>query len=231
MPSVGVILTQHKHPKWMQDRAAKSVEEQTRRPDVIGGTSSGHPDTGFASWLIAAHECPTDYIAILHDDDWYEPTFIERTLELMDDETAYVFTEATIHFPDRTQLNFGFGCGTGAVPSGSIAEMQLGSPIIISPSCALYRRSDLLHNLIPGGAPGMPRNDKFCGPDLLMSLLPLLDYPKVGFVADPLVNFDGHDQSTTIANMKADGGAELSVNYESARKLFAMLSAAKRVMR
>jgi len=229
MPSVGVILTQHKHPKWMQDRAAKSVEEQTRRPDVIMATSSGHPDTGFASWLIAAHECPTDYIAILHDDDWYEPTFIERTLELMDDETAYVFTEATIHFPDRQVRNFGWLTYSGALPSRAIADVLLDSTAVISPSCVLYRRSDLIHNLIPGGAPGMPRNEKFCGPDLLMSMLPLLDYPKVGFISDPLVNFDGHDESTTIAELKADGGAELAVNYDSARKLFALLVAAKRL--
>jgi hypothetical protein len=234
MPDVGVVVTSHKHGGKMRRRAATSAAGQSAKPyvevrdaAVYGGPNIDCIDSGFASWLIGAISANTEYVAVLHDDDWYEPTFISRCVEMMAPDVAYVFTQATIHFPDgTTRPNWGDPPAWG--PTGYLDSRETGlalalSTAVISPSCVLYRRADLLRCIVPGGAPGLPHNNKFCGPDLLMCLLPLLDYPRVGWIADPLVNFDGHDESTTIAEMKRDGGKDLQVNYNSARLLYLAL--------
>jgi hypothetical protein len=92
---------------------------------------------------------------------------------------------------------------------------------VISPSCVLYRRADLLRCLYPGGVPGLPVcREVTSGTDMLMALMPLLEHERIGWIADPLVNFDGHDGSTTIAEITRDGGRELYRNYQAARQFF-----------
>lgn len=237
MPRIGVVLTASRAAADKEERAYESAYSALERIDECGMCVQvpldrrDGVDYRFGSWLRGVQDVNTDYVAILHDDDWYEPEFLERAAAMMAEDVAYVFTQARIHFPGGgTRLNWGdpptWG-ETGHLDSRRVGDALLGSTAVISPSCVLYRRADLLRNILPGGAPGLPHNDKFCGPDLLMCLLPLLDYPKVGWIADPLVNFDGHDESTTIAEMKRDGGKELQVNYDSARLMFHVLRQAR----
>jgi hypothetical protein len=93
----------------------------------------------------------------------------------------------------------------------------------------MFRRADVLDNLFPGNVPCMPHNDIISGSDALLAMLPLLKYSRVGWINEPLVHLDGGAQSTTIREMSGpDGGAALHLNYDNARRFFAVMREAKR---
>jgi hypothetical protein len=179
----------------------------------------------------AVYRANTPYVTVLCDDDWLEPTFLERCFDLWTDDTAYVFTNSTIHYADGTVMqHWGNELTTGTEESGTeeselMGRFLLGQERIITPSCCLYRRDDVLRYLTPGGVPGFINAMPYChnpsGPDHLMALLPLLHYPKVGYVADPLCNLDGGEQSTTVGELLSDDkGEALRQNYTNSRILY-----------
>ena len=49
-------------------------------------------------WLDGVLHSKTKYVKILYDDDWIEPTFVEKTIALMKDDVSCVITNAMISF-------------------------------------------------------------------------------------------------------------------------------------
>lgn len=207
-------------------RAVASVKGQAR---VLVQHGLDTPrDHAFATWWEAIYRAQTRYVGLLFDDDWYEPTFVDRCMALMDDDTAYVFSEAMIRYPDGTaRVNIGIERG-GKCTSASVEATLLATPLTISPACAIFRRADALNCLLPGGVPLMAAGGSYqnAGSDLLLMLLPLLAYPFVGCVTDPLVNFDAGEQSTTAVAMKDPAQArQLYDRYSTARGFYQTLKA------
>lgn len=239
---ITIIIPTYNRPQ-MVERAIASAKAQTQKARIMvvnDGKPINQPrgccfyPTGRADHLYltvydAVHRANTPLVAILLDDDWYEPTFLERCVEMLDAETAYVFTQATIRFADGTSRhNWVMWGETRHIPSKEVGDGLLATTGIITPACCLYRRADVLRDLCPGNVPGFEPAE-LCtaapsGPDNLLSMLPLLRYPKVGWIADSLVNLDGGEQSTTIREMTGDDrGAALKHNYDNARTLFRLL--------
>jgi hypothetical protein len=192
-------------------------------------TESGRSDHWYASVYDAVYRAQTTYVTVLCDDDWLEPTFIEKCRKKMYDDVAYAFTESVIHLPSGQRRHWEGELGESRILTADfLAGHLMASPKIISPSFALYRRADLLRALCPGGVPGFRNAMENChcasGPDLLMALLPLLDYKMVAWIEEPLANLDGGGQSTTMQAITGpDLGESLHRNYNDARALFIVL--------
>jgi len=252
--STTVLITAYNRPK-MVHRALASVYAQTLEPgEIVIVDDSAEPDeilelpvdgvryvhTGrsrarscYLSWYDGIERASGDLVAILHDDDWYEPTFLERTAAMMADDVGYVFTEAKVHRDGGIFSNWNYYWGeTQHHHARAVGDAMLKIAGVISPSCVLYRRADLLRCLYPGNVPGLPIDTSVaCGPDMLMALMPLLDWPLVGWINEPLVNFEGHAGSTTIAEMAKDGGHGLQDNYRAARQFFYSMRQLREVLR
>ena len=224
MSSATVIVTHYNRPSDVLKKAVDSALAQTVECDILVTDKTDNP---YLSWYKAIYSAGTEYVAILHDDDWYEPEFIERCLAEMRPDAGFVFTNAMVRWADRDVENFP-GIVGGYVDSGSLSNALRTSGGVISPSCVVLRRDDALNTLLPGGVPLAESNGVLSGPDALMTMLLLIKYPCAAFIKDTLVNFSANADSTTL---KSDP-AKLRENYVYAWRFFdAIRGAGKRVQR
>lgn len=155
-------------------------------------------------WLEGILNANTDLVHIHYDDDLMDPHFIEETLRYMQDDVGMVFTDACMI--DRTTgkttipeiFQFSKTLETGIMPSRNLEKMLLDG-LMLSPAICLYRRRDVIDAILPGNLPiNFGGAYHGVGPDLLMSLLVCLRYPKCAVITRPLARFGTHAGSITI---------------------------------
>lgn len=157
-----------------------------------------------------------------YDDDWIEPDFVERTLPLLRDDVGFVYTRTRIHEPGNPVTRVLLRHPAGIGPRARIVQFLLREKLPISPGCALFRRSDMLKNLlteIPGAAGKYGRNSGV-GEDLLLFLLATLDYPRYAHVPAPLAHFLAHPASITTDAGSSGRMAALAEAYRVAKAYY-----------
>ena len=55
-------------------------------------------------WLEGVLNADGEYVHIQMDDDWMEPTFIEETVKLMDDDVGMVFSDAYLNYLEENTI-------------------------------------------------------------------------------------------------------------------------------
>jgi len=157
-------------------------------------------------WLDGVLHSKTKYVKLLYDDDWIEPTFIEKTLALMQDDVSCVITNANICFEEEGKVQkSAFFNKTGIFNNFLIKQELLLFGGVISPSCVLFRRDELIDGIYQGKLPikgGTYYHG--VGPDMFVMLIGFLRYPKIGFVNEYLANFRAHNKSITISAGKEE---------------------------
>lgn len=151
-------------------------------------------------WLDGVLHCKTEFVKILFDDDWIEPSFVEKTLPLMKENVGCVISNAKIHYENGgKEENVRFFDKTGIFGNIILDAQLLPSSRVISPTACLFRKKELIDGIYQGGLPIKGGNYYHgVGPDIFVMLLCLLRYKKVGFVADYLATFRAHESSITI---------------------------------
>ena len=222
-----VLCTHAARPRPYFDRAYASAKDQA--PIVVADNGDNPQPRCHIAWWDGIYRATTPYVALLYDDDWYEPGFIDTlTPELQDDRVAYAWSNATLRFPDGTSgPNLQLPLGRHVVDSRSHGERLTSMRYTISPGCAVFRRAEALTCLLPGGTPLGTFRSPLSGPDALLMLLPLFTHPvAVGF-GECLVNFDAGPQSTTIdAISDPEKQAALDAGYAEARAFYLRLGGA-----
>ena len=151
-------------------------------------------------WLDGVINSNSEFIHIQYDDDWIKPTFIEECMKLISDEVGFVFTAAELFDEKKKKVvatlfldNYrdGINC------SKKVEPIVLN--ILISPGCIIIRKRDAIDALYQGNLPLSKYHYHGVGPDLFLTLICLLRYKSIGFVATPLAVFRVHDNSITIA--------------------------------
>lgn len=172
-----------------------------------------------ACWRDGIEQATCDLVHITYDDDWLQPTFVERCEQLLHSDVAFVYTSAMKHDPRGRPMEIIMEHPAGIRPIRDIVEHLLRTPLTISPGCALFRRSDALRNLlleIPG-AGGDYGKGSGVGEDLLLFLLTSLHYPKYAHVREPLADFLHHPGSITIGALLAERTDKLVAAYATAK--------------
>jgi hypothetical protein len=174
----------------------------------------------YALWYLAAKRCKTEFINLLHDDDWHEPDFIERCESMFSNSSvAYVMTQANVRDGETVKNNAPINTATGIYPSSDFEVALFEIDLTISPCCVLFRTKDVLDFLQVAPLP-IPNPPKI-GHDLLLCLMPLLRRSKVGWISEPMTNFRAHKNSyTTNALSTPLGKYELKSDYSKAREWF-----------
>jgi glycosyltransferase involved in cell wall biosynthesis len=152
-----------------------------------------------ACWRDGVEQSSGELVHINYDDDWIEPTFVEQTLPLLRADVAFVYTRIRIHEPEGGASKLRQRHPPGIRPVGPIIQFLLREKLTISPGCALFRRSDVLKNLLleVPGAQGLYGRNSGVGEDLLLFLLATLDYPRYAHLPEALSHFLAHPSSIT----------------------------------
>lgn len=152
-----------------------------------------------ACWREGIEQATGDVVHITYDDDWIAPAFVAETLPLLREDVAFVYTRVLIHATPEAPGELKLRHPAGTRPVAGIVEHLLRERLTISPGCALFRRSDLLKNLLAQipGAHGLYGKNSGVGEDLLLFLLATLDYPRYAHLPEPLAHFLAHPASIT----------------------------------
>ena len=186
-------------------------------------------------WLEGGLSTTNDLIHIHYDDDYMEPTFIERTLSMMGDDVGLCFCDATLYdmkndirYPHCLQIGKKFG-NSGIYDVDKLEAEILNNGLMLSPAACLYRKKDVIDALYQGELPlDFGGNYKGVGPDHFMTLLCLLRYKKFACITDDLVVFGAHDSSITIDASKSKQKKQAIDNaYNAIRKFYLFLKQIK----
>lgn len=215
----------HKHVKEFRERNAQfareglwaslGANEDTDRGDHYQRLRR---DPGLlACWYVGVAQARGEYVTILPDDDWLEPTFAERCLAAMTPEVGAVITEGMVRWggAKTDHPNLGLRAPTSVIPSNIVLDWIVDMPFTITPACQLVRRADVLDCL----AINQPAHCDHRSPyqEAYMTLGIVSRYPRVHWIADPLVNLRAHPESITIAAM-ADGAKDLREAYKATKQ-------------
>lgn len=155
------------------------------------------------NWLRCMEEARGVLGKILFSDDLMLPTFLEQALPyLQDEQTGFVFSAIDVgDAPGQGGEPFWWRGSTGTFSSATfIKESLMGGKVPVSPGAALFRLKDLRINLlleIPT-TEGVDFTKYGAGPDVLLYLKTAASYPKLAYIAEPLIYFRSHPDSITI---------------------------------
>ena len=180
-------------------------------------------------WLDGVINARGKFVHLNFDDDFLQPTFVERCMALMSDDVALCFTVAEIR--DESTGRKLQECFTGLGRTGVYSAsrfMTLQIKGLVSPGAILLRRQDILDALFVGRVPFAQHEYRGVGPDWLMSAMATLRYPKVGFIAEPLAVFSAHEGSITVDAQRDKAKKKaLQAAYQAARRYYVIARAIK----
>jgi len=149
-------------------------------------------------WLDGILHAKNEWIHLNFDDDWIEPTFIEKTAALITEDVGSVFTNTQIFFEDENIFrdHTFFKMETGTYPSGLLVNYN--TKLLTSPCASIIRKEIMIDVLFQGKIPFSKNHYHGVGPDILFSLFAGKEYKKFGFVYEKLAVFRAHKGSITI---------------------------------
>jgi glycosyltransferase involved in cell wall biosynthesis len=172
------------------------------------------------NWEKCFHYAKGEYIKILWSDDLIEPTFVEETMEVFEEDVAFVMTgiitfsekeiRSITEFQKYTELD---------IDTYYEYMLLLKTDLPVSPGCAIFRTKDLIENLIieiPNHL-NLQYSKYGAGNDLLLFLLTAntSKYKKVRSINKLLSKFRHHDTSITTSH-----NSNLNIYYDWAKWIF-----------
>jgi glycosyltransferase involved in cell wall biosynthesis len=172
-----------------------------------------------ANWRACARRARADKAALLFSDDWYEPEFLERSLELFEANPSVGFVYSAVRI---VRVRAG-GSGARATLEyqrprdgvyGSSEYLryvyeQRGDTVPVSPGCSVMRTRDLRRWLdlefANDEAFGYARHG--AGPDVALYVQACLEYESFAHIRQPLVCFLAHEANLSWAAGVSDAYA------------------------
>ena len=174
-------------------------------------------------WRDGIEHATSEICHINYDDDWLQPMFMEKTIALLNDDVGFVYSNVNMHRLDGTLPTIGiYKHPQGIQPMKDFVNFLLRFSLTISPGCSIFRRKDILKNLlleIPN-ASGLYGKNSGVGEDLLLFLLTSLDYPKYAHIGEPLANFLHHPDSITVDSYLSEKEKDLIEAYRNAKNYY-----------
>ncbi len=150
-------------------------------------------------WRDGVEQARGTLVHLNFDDDWVDPSFLARTRPLLRADVGFVYTRTRIHQHTGHETRVLMRHPPGIRPVAPLVQYLLREKLPISPGCALFRRRDVLKNLVAEvpGAQGIYGPNSGVGEDLLLFLLTTLDYPNYAHLPAVLAHFLAHPTSIT----------------------------------
>ena len=169
---------------------------------IIGNSINSGP---VVNWINCIENSSGEFSKLLFSDDTISPNFIEETVKLLksDSDIGFVYSPALIEINLRKRLYYNTYNSTRKLLSKKIENRFLiDLSVPVSPGAALFRRSDLLENILTFIE--NPREKDFnvygAGTDLNIYLRLLNKYKYVYFTNKTKSFFNGDNTSFTVNN-------------------------------
>jgi glycosyltransferase involved in cell wall biosynthesis len=171
------------------------------------------------NWKKCLDNATGEYGKILWSDDLISETFIEHTLPLFDEETAFVMTgfcvfESSIdHIVSRSTYQLKTKYHTADYIYNILIANRIGFPV--SPGCALFRLKDLKKSFVLDieNEDHIDHKQFGAGNDLLFFLITAIRYKYIKVFNDIESYYRSHQESLTISS-------NLGLNYEWTKLFF-----------
>lgn len=179
----------------------REYEKKDRRVKVYKNEKNIGP---VRNWLKCLKYSNGEYVKFLWSDDWLDNDFIEKTVYYLEDkDVAFAYSSTYIVCGDNRKLTYDLYDFNKIYDVEIFSQLSImGGNVPVSPGCAIYRREDVVDNLMVE----IPNDDslvfnKFgAGNDLLLFLLPLHKYKKIAYVNSTKSYFREHNNSFTCSN-------------------------------
>lgn len=183
-----------------------------------------------ACWRDGVDSATGDFLHFTFDDDWIEPDFMAACVDAFTPDAAFVYTQAALRAPDLSKIGTVARHPAGRHPVERVVKHLLLTQLTLSPGCAVFRRRDAARHLLPAvpGADGRYGANSGVGEDLLLFLLPTLEYSHYVHIPRPLASFMAHSGSITIDAMASGRHEQLVAAYANARRHYQSLPGAIR---
>lgn len=173
------------------------------------------------NWLQCLKMAKGEFAKILWSDDKISNNFIEETMKLFDDDTAFVMSKVEIFEHETGEIIYKTNYNDKAE---YLVEDYFKNILIhnkkgfmVSPGCAIFRLMDIDRSLIID----IPNSQNLdfkrygAGNDLLVFLLTALNYKKVKIATNTTSYFRSHKQSISV-----DKKDEMDLYYEWSKSFF-----------
>lgn len=184
-----------------------------------------------AAWRDGAEHATGEYLHFTYDDDWIHPEFMHECISLFSDDVAFVYSRAIITDIKSGNEKKSLIHPRGKHNVGLFAKHLLTTDLTISPGCAVFRKEDVLKNLlchIPG-AKGVYGMNSGVGEDALLFLLTTLDYNNYVHIPKYLAYFLSHEGSITINAISDGKKKQLKESYLHAKNFYMQKKGAERI--
>lgn len=149
-------------------------------------------------WLDGVLHATGDFVHLQYDDDWIKPTYLERCIELLDEDVGFAFSAIEIYDDKRQQVQTEHL--RGLFPTG-VHRRAVGERLLLenmlSPGAVTLRKQDLIDALYVGRLPTSAATYHGAGPDCFITLLAMMRYPRFAYIDEPLAVFRSHEASIT----------------------------------
>lgn len=178
------------------------------------------------NWRRCLEEARGELGKILFSDDLLYPDYLTKTVPLLSEDVAFVFSTTEIGpGPGRGTLYYQPFSESGVYSTKAYIDsaVRMTADVPVSPGAALFRLGDLRQSLVET-LPSRTIEDfarHGAGPDLLIYLLTAARYPSFAYLAETECFFRAHEGSFTIS----DGGRYLPLCYQAAIDWFNFLTA------
>lgn len=156
------------------------------------------------NWKECFERAKGDYIKILWSDDWMDVNFIEDTISLFDEKTAFVISNhLIINEEDKRVLYqskyFKNEYSTKYYLCNILCLLSINYPV--SPGCAIFRRNDIIESFIVNipNSDGLDSTKNGAGNDLLLFLITATKYKNIR-ISNSNSYFRAHNESFSMAS-------------------------------
>jgi glycosyltransferase involved in cell wall biosynthesis len=153
------------------------------------------------NWYSTVDEAQSPWLKFCFDDDWIDPTFIERTLEVATPQTQVVVTGGLVHMPQGANA---YCVGSNTPPQR--AHLLCASGVLtVSPNGALSRREaiDYARSVMDKLHPDCTSSG--IGPDVVTNYAITTKYPDSWVqIPDVIAHYDGRYGSFTIKTLETN---------------------------
>lgn len=205
------------------DSTWKILEELSKKDSRIRIFQNKENLGPVRNWVRCIEEAQSEISKILWSDDLISPDYLEKTLPLLDSETGFVYTAASVLFEEDKENEILYL--QPELPNKFNSSIYLeyiflkSAHVPVSPGCALMRTLDLQKVLELEVVNRIDSDFSMhaIGPDLLIFLRLCRMYPKVGYINETLSQFKAHNESITV---RESASGKLQVMYNIAKAVF-----------